>query len=102
MIRGTTPQLTFTVPFDPTVAEKIWITFSQNKKEVFTIEKEDCKLTETTIICTLSQNQTLSLAPNATLQIQIRVSFANGDESTALASEIINTTVQQILKDGEI
>lgn len=102
MIRGTTPQLTFTVPFDPRITEKIWITFSQNKKEVFTIEKTDCKLTDDAIICTLSQNQTLSLSPNMTLQIQMRVSFANGDDSTAMASDIIDTTVQQILKDGEI
>lgn len=102
MIRGTTPELNFTVPFDPTVAEKIWITFSQNDEEVFTIEKNDCTFGENLITCSLSQNQTLSLSPNSTLQIQMRVSFADGKEDAAMASNIVTTTVQRILKDGVI
>lgn len=102
MIRGTTPLLSFTVPFDPTECKRICITFSQNNREVFTLEKRDCTIEDNTISVTLSQDQTLSLTANSSVQIQIRVTFENGDMDSALASEIITTTVQRILKDGEI
>ena len=102
MIRGTTPRLSFTVPFDPTHTKRIWITFSQNNKEVFTLEKKDCTFEDKTIHTTLTQAQTLSLVANSNVQIQLRVTFANGESDEALASDIITTTVQRILKDGEI
>ena len=104
MIRGTTPLLSFTVPFDPAETKRICITFSQNNREVFTLEKRDCTFEGNTISTTLSQDHTLSLKANATVQIQIRVTFPseNSEMDSALASEIITTTVQRILKDGEI
>ena len=102
MIRGTTPTVRFTVPFDPSIAKKIWITFSQNKDEVFTIEKDQCTFEEHTVVAKLSQSQTLSLAANSLVQIQMRVSFSNGDMDEALASNILTVNVQTILKDGEI
>lgn len=102
MIRGTTPLLTFTVPFDPTITKRIWITFAQNKKEIFTIEKEDCTIEDKTIKVTLTQKQTLSLMASALVDIQMRVTFANGETDEALASEVITTSVRNILKDGEI
>lgn len=103
MIRGTTPLLSFTVPFDPAETKRICITFSQHGREVFTLEKRDCTIEGNTISTTLTQDQTLSLTANTNVQIQIRVTFANdGETDSALASEIITTTVQRILKDGEI
>ena len=102
MIRGTTPRITFDVPFDPTIAKRIWITFAQNTKEVFTVTENDCILTDKTVTITLSQEQTLALNSNSNVNIQMRVSFANGEKDEALASDIVTTTVQRILKDGEI
>ena len=102
MIRGTTPLLSFTVPFNPMDAKRICITFSQNNREVFTLEKRDCTFEDSTINVTLTQDHTLAFTANANVQIQIRVTFQNGDKEEALASEIITTTVQRILKDGEI
>lgn len=104
MIRGTTPELTFTVPFDPNTCKQIWITFSQNNKEVFTIDKTNCKLKEDSVIVRLHQSQTLQLQPNNTVQIQMRATFASQtqEEDDAIASEIVTTTVGQILRDGEI
>ena len=102
MIRGTTPRLDFKVPFDPSTAKRIWITFSQGGKEVFTVEKKNLTLDGQTISVTLTQKQTLSLVSAANVDIQLRVSFSNGDTDEALASEIITTSVQRILKDGEI
>lgn len=102
MIRGTTPLLSFGVPFEPEAAKDIYITFAQNGKEVFTLEKRDCTFEYHTINATLTQEQTLKFVCNAQIQIQIRVTFQNGDKVEAMASDIITTTVQRILKDGEI
>jgi hypothetical protein len=102
VIRGTTPRLFFTVPFDPAEAKKIWITFSQNEKEVFTVEKDACEYEGNTISVKLSQKQTLSLSAGSNVSIQIRVSFDGDGMDEALASGIITTSVQRILRDGEI
>lgn len=102
MIRGTTPELSFTLPFSASSATRIWITFSQNNQEVFTVEKPDCTIEENVIKFTLSQKQTLSLNSNSNVEMQIRILFPGEKESDALASNIITTTVQRILKDGEI
>lgn len=102
MIRGTTPLLSFGVPFEPKAAKDIYITFAQNGKEVFTVEKKDCTFEYHTINVTLTQAQTLSFTATAQIQIQIRVTFTNGDKVEAMASDIITTTVQRILKEGEI
>ena len=100
MRRGTTPEFTFTLPFeDVTIFEEIWITFSQDGKEVYTIDKGKCKLHGSKIKITLTQMQTLQLSSGKNVEIQIRVKTADG---TAMASNVITTTVYRILKDGEI
>ncbi len=102
MIRGTTPPLTFTLPFDVSEALKVWITFSQNNKEIFTVEKDDLEINEKTIKCVLTQKQTLALTHGAKVEMQIRVLLNNENMEDALASEIITAPVQRILKEGEI
>ena len=102
MRRGTTPFLTFGVPFDPTTAKRLWITFSQGGREVFTVEEENCTFKGHVICVKLSQIQTLSLAANKTLEMQIRVLFPGETEDYALASDIITTSVSAILKEGVI
>lgn len=102
MIRGTTPTLMFTLPFDVSNAVRIWITFSQDNREVFTLEKSDLEITENVIKCRLTQSQTLSLKHNARVEMQIRISRYSGSMEDALASNIITTSVQRILKEGEI
>ena len=100
--RGTTPPLTFEVPFDPLLAKKIWITFSQDEKEVFTLTKDDCLFEDKIIKSTLTQEQTLAFLPDLYVQIQIRVSFSGEKFDNAQASEVITAEVKDILKDGVI
>lgn len=102
MIRGTTPLLTFTLPFDASKATDVWITFSQNNTEVFTITTDNLTIKETTIDCRLTQQQTLALVAGIYVEMQIRIAFDNENYKDALASDIIRTAVQRILKDGEI
>lgn len=100
--RGTTPPLTFEVPFDPTTAKRLWITFSQDDKEVFTVEKEGCTFDGNIINVTLTQEQTLMLSADYYVQMQIRVAFEGENFDDAQASDIVTAEIKEILKDGVI
>ena len=102
MYRGTTPKLTYEVPFDPSVTKELWITYSQNNKELFTLRKGECEFDGNKIIVRLSQEQTLSFSPNYYVEMQIRYSRAGEGFDEAQASEIMITSVKDILKDGVI
>lgn len=99
MIRGTTPKLEFTIPFDTGQLAKAYITISQKGSIVI-----DKPLSE--IICDgnvmslhLTQEETLKLKADSIAEIQIRVRTNSGE---ALASNIIQVSTERILKDGEI
>lgn len=96
--RGTTPQNTFAVPLDLTTCNVIYITYSQYGATVFEIELPDIDVAADSLVVTLTQEQTLALKKGP-VSIQIRARYPNG---TAVASDIINTTAEEILKDGVI
>jgi hypothetical protein len=62
------------------------------------VDKLSCSFNSGDVTFTLTQKQTLSLSESDYVDIQIRALF--GDR--AIASEIVSTTVDKILKDGEI
>jgi len=99
MIRGTTPTLVFTLPFDVSVIKSAWITFSQNGCEVLTVEGDRCEMTDTKMTVTLSQDETLLFTENCYAEIQIRVLTTY---DTSLASDVMRTPVQRVLKGGVI
>lgn len=99
MIRGTTPTITFDLDVDAAAFDEIWVTFAQDGAERFTIEREGLEIQGSTITVTLTQEQTLMLADDVKVEMQIRAKYADG---TALASDIVNAKVGRILKDGEI
>lgn len=99
MIRGTTPTITFTLPFDTNTLDAVWITFSQNDEEVFTLDNSEFLLNGNTITVNLTQKHTLQLTSRGKVEIQIRCKTIHGQ---AIASKPITTWVERILKDGEI
>lgn len=99
MIRGTTPTVIFTLPFEAEVFETVWITFSQNSREVFTLYSDELILNGDTITAKLTQEQTLKLTGRCKVDIQIRGKTYDGK---ALASNVMSTWAERILKDGEI
>lgn len=96
MIRGTTPTLKFTLPFEASKIEKLYITIAQSD---ITINKEtqDCVLSESTIETTLTQEETLSLKDSYTTKMQLRVKTNDGK---VLASQIFDLKVEDVLYDG--
>lgn len=97
MRRGTTPTNTFTVDIDLTAAT-IFVTYAQKCGVVVEKTGEDLTVTENSISLTLTQEETLRFTPDAVF-IQIRYVMPDG---TADASNIIQTTVGAVLKDGVI
>ena len=99
MRRGTTPTHTFTTDIDLTDAEAIYITYKQNDKTVIEKEKTDLTITEDSLTVKLTQNETLAFVLDVPVRMQIRARFADG---TAVASQVMSTRADVILKEGVI
>lgn len=99
MRRGTTPIHTFTTDIDLQDAAVIWLTYKMDGKIVIDKQKQDLLVTEDEIQIKLTQEETLELRKGEKVRIQIRARFEDG---TAVASNIMETTVAEILKNGEI
>lgn len=100
MIRGTTPRLTFILPFETSLVKTAFITFT-NKEETVVLEKEfcDCNAEGNNITAVLTQEDTLKLPEGEIVNLQLRVLTQGGE---ALASEIFKVFVEAILKEGVI
>ena len=99
MIRGTTPKLEFTLPFDVSILAEAWVTLSQNGKEILNKELEECHCDEKQLSVQLTQEETLSLDCDCKTEIQVRVRTHEGE---ALACDVITVDTGRILKDGVI
>lgn len=101
MIRGTTPTLEFTLPFDTSLIAEMYVTIAQGEKTVLEKTLSDCNCSGTSVSLILTQKDTLKLQQQPRLQaeIQIRVRTTSGE---ALASDIMSVYVGRILKEGVI
>lgn len=99
MRRGTTPTHTFTTDIDLTDAEVIFITYEQAGKPVMEKTKEDLTITAETLTVKLTQEETLAFELGKPVEMQIRARFADG---TAVASQVMRTNADVILKEGVI
>lgn len=101
MIRGTTPTLEFTLPFDTSLIAEMYITITQNGVMVLEKTLSDCKCSGTSASLTLTQEDTLRLEqklyPKSEMQIRVRTTAGE-----ALASDIMDVHVGRILKEGVI
>lgn len=100
MRRGTTPTHIFGTDVDLTDAEVIYITYRQGNKNVLEKTKDDfISLTADEIRLELSQTDTLGFSASGSVDIQIRARFPDG---AAIASQVIHTSANVILKEGVI
>ena len=107
MRRGTTPTHIFKskTRVDLTNADVIFVSYYQGKNwksRRLVVEKTKDDLVELTadrIKVKFSQEETLKFSTSERTFIQVRVGFPGED---AIASQIIETTIQAILKEGVI
>lgn len=98
MTRGTTPTLEFSIPYAASDIKNGYVTFAQHRRPVFEVGMEGLELQDGKLTLTLTQRQTLLLEPDdATVQIRL---LLTGDQ--AVASQLMEVHVQDVLKDGVI
>jgi hypothetical protein len=99
MIRGTTPKLEFTLPFEVATLTDCYVTLAQN--DTVLVEKcmTDCQCDGKTLVARLTQEETLKLDCDCNTEIQIRAKTTMGE---AIASDIFMVDTGRILKDGVI
>lgn len=97
MYRGTTPTITFTLPFDSNRITALNLCFAQQGVVVLEKDLGDCLLAENTVQAVLTEAETLLFDANkGMMEIQMRVGFGEA----RLASNIMRVSVERILKDG--
>lgn len=99
MRRGTTPTIKLTVSgISDIEIDKIFLTIKQ-RSVVVEKEKSDITINDDILQVTLSQEETLQFSDGIAAEMQLRVLSING---TAYASQILEVSIGQILKDGVI
>ena len=99
MIRGTTPTLEFTIPFNTSVLAEAFVTLSQNGNVVLDKALHECSCQERKLSVKLSQEETLKLDCSCKTEIQVRAKTIEGE---VLASDIVVVNTGRILKEGAI
>lgn len=78
IIRGTTPEHEFELPYPLELISDVRIIYGQGSRSIFTKTKEDCVLSEGKISVLLTEDETFSILPSKPLDIEIRIKLANG------------------------
>lgn len=99
MIRGTTATLICTLPFEVNTLQYAYFTIMQDNRIIIDRQIECSSQSGDKIEVHLSQEDTLKLKEKHQAEIQLRAITFDGE---AVASNIITTYVERILKDGVI
>ena len=99
MRRGTTPTVTFNLPFDSGMIKNVEVYFAQDDSLVFEKDMNDCVLSGSTLAVTLTQAETLSLDDELKVEMQARFVFL---DNSVGATKTIKAKVEEILKESEI
>ena len=100
MNRGTTPTITIETDTDLREAQYVVVTIEDFAKNEISVDSKSGNLTMTAslVMAKLTQAQTLQLTKGRA-SIQIRALDVSGN---AIASNIMSTQINDVLKDGEI
>lgn len=102
MIQGTTPSLSFNLPFSTSLIKSAEITLQYNDsfKEVLIVKGlQDCEFGEKSISARLTQEETLKLPAPATARAQLRIVTT---DNVILATEPYIVLVKELLKKDVI
>lgn len=98
MRRGTTPTITFNVSVDTSLIDILDIAFAQDGKVIVTKTKPDCTITENTIACRLTEEETMTFQTGKVL-MQIRIKFTDGNIAV---SDVMLTSAEVLLQNEVI
>lgn len=102
-MRGTTQERYIDVDVDLTGADRIYVTFAQNGRNLVEKTISDLRVEPERIWFTMTQLETLRFDNRKInpppVEVQIRAGWPNGD---CAKSNIMETTAGRLLKDGVI
>ena len=97
MYRGTTPTITFTLPFESSRITALNLCFAQQDTVVLEKGLADCNLEGNTLKVSLTERETLLFdTKKGMVEMQLRI----GCGDARMASNIMQASVERILKDG--
>lgn len=97
--KGCTCKNTFSFPYAENDVKVIFITYQQKGRTVIEKSLSDCTFSDDKVSVILTQEDTLKLAENEYIEIQIRVRLQDG---TPTKSKIIETYTDRVLKNEVI
>lgn len=97
MYRGTTPTITFMLPFDGSWITTLKLCFAQQGELVLEKDLAACVVEENTLQVSLTEAETL-LFDDRKGMVEVQLRIGCGD--ARLASNVIRVSVERILKDG--
>ena len=77
VIRGTTPEHEFDLPYDKQMIEDIRVIYGQKGKGILTKSLPDCTIGDKKVSVSLTQEETFLFKPGKPLYIEIRVKLTN-------------------------
>lgn len=98
MYRGTTPTLTFTLPFPTADIDNAYVTFAQHGTVKIDKPLSACGCDGNKLTVKLTQEETLSLRCDGVVEMQVSARIGEN----VVRSQIITTTVERILKEAAI
>lgn len=99
IVRGTTPTLTFGLPFEAATIAEGYVIIQQNRKTIIEKPVSACKCSGNDLSVTLTQKETLELSCCFNAEIGLVVKTQGGER---LESKPITEKVGDTAKDGEI
>lgn len=97
MYRGTTPTITFALPFDGGRITALNLCFAQQGEAVLDKNLESCRVEKNSLQVTLTEQETLLFdEKKGMVEMQLRI----GCGDARVASNIMRLSVERILKDG--
>lgn len=78
VIRGTTPEHEFELPYPKEMVEDIRVVYGQGGKALFTKGLGECEISDGKITVSLIQEETFLFVPNKHLNIEVRIKLTNG------------------------
>ena len=98
MRKGTTPTLTFRLPFEVDLLSNAKVTFSQGGNVILEKKLCDCDASQNLLSVTLSQEETFLFECDSVAQVQLRCVTPTGE---AFASAVFTTFIARSL-DSEV
>ena len=99
IIRGTTPTMTFGLPLETDLFALGYVTIQQDGETVIEKELSNCECDGKTVSAKFTQEETLRLTADKTVEIRLVVKTLGGDrlESKPILDKVFETSKNEVI-----